>query len=374
MSQHGSKYSIPFNNIASQWAEIEREAMQSILRIFESSAYCLGYEVEAFEKEIADYLGVSHAVAVNSGTSALHLAVIAANIGADDEVLVPAHTFIATLWGVMYAKAEPILCDVDAVSGTIDLEDAERRITPKCRAIIPVHLYGQPANMDEVKRFAKRHRLSVIEDNAQAIGARWNGKMLGAIGDFGCFSFYPGKNLGAAGEGGLVTATDAAAAARLRSLRNHGQSQRYLHGEVGYNYRMEGLQAAVLRHKLRRLDFWTVRRRELANQYLKCLEHLPLELPQVIHHDHVWHLFVVRTQKRDELRDYLHVAKIETGLHYPVPLHRQPALGHLRIDRTSFPNADRWASEGLSLPLFYGMSDKELHHVVGVIERFFDGQ
>ena len=206
------KFIVPFNNISLQWAEIGSEAQQSIKRIFETSAYCLGYEVDELEKEIAKYLGAAHAVAVNSGTSALHLAVVAANIGAGDEVLVPAHTFIATCWGVMYAKAKPVLCDVDAASGTIDLEDAERRITRQCRAIIPVHLYGQPANMDVVKRFAAKHRLVVIEDNAQAIGARWNGIMLGAIGDFGCFSFYPGKNLGAAGEGGLVTTADAAVA------------------------------------------------------------------------------------------------------------------------------------------------------------------
>ena len=374
MSDRDNKTSVPFNTIASQWKEIENEALKSIQGIFDTSAYCLGYEVAAFENEIAEYLGVAHAVAVNSGTSALHLAVIAANISAGDEVLVPAHTFIATLWGVMYANAKPILCDVDAASGTIDLNDAERRMTSKCRAIIPVHLYGQPANMDAVKRFAKKHRLAVIEDNAQAIGARWDGRMLGAIGDFGCFSFYPGKNLGAAGEGGLVTATDAATAARLRSLRHHSQSQRYLHSEIGFNYRMDGVQAAVLRHKLRRLDIWTGRRRDLAERYLRSLAHLPLELPRMVHQDHVWHLFVVRTRNRDELRDYLKNADIETGLHYPVPLHRQPALAHLNVDLNSFPHADRWASEGLSLPLFYGMTDQQLDHVVDATDRFFNGR
>lgn len=362
---------IPFNDIAIQWREIEHTVRPSIERIWETSAFCLGPDVEAFEHEIADYLGVPYAIGVNSGTSALHLAVVAAGLGLGDEVFVPAHTFIATCWGLIYANVKPVLCDVDDATGTIDAADAERRITSKCRAIIAVHLYGQPAAMDAVQRLANAHGLIVIEDNAQAIGARWNNQTLGSIGHFGCFSFYPGKNLGAAGEGGLVTTSDAGTAARIRALRHHGQSERHIHAEVGYNYRMEALQGAVLRAKLKRLDAWTARRRELAARYQKQLADLPLRIPQVVNQDHVWHLFVVRTPARDALRDHLTAARIETGLHYPIPLHRQPALAFLGADTESYPQSDRWANEGLSLPLFYGMTDEQVDRVVTEIRTFF---
>jgi dTDP-4-amino-4,6-dideoxygalactose transaminase len=362
---------VPFNDLAIQWREIADAVRAEYEEVFERSAFCLGPHVDRFEQEIADYLGVSHAVAVNSGTSALHLAVVASGLGPGDEVLVPAHTFIATLWGPLYAGATPILCDVEDATGNIDVADAERRVTARTRAIIPVHLYGQPADMDAVSALAERHNLVVIEDAAQAIGARWRGRVAGTIGRFGCFSFYPGKNLGAAGEGGLVTAHGDADAERLRSLRSHGQSERYIHTEIGFNYRMDGLQAAVLRHKLRRLDRWTARRRELADRYRQALTDLPLVVPTVHHEDHVWHLFVVRTPLRDALRERLTEAGIETGLHYPVPNHRQPCLQHLAMERQSFPVSERWAGQGLSLPLFYGMTDAQQCRVVEAVREFF---
>jgi dTDP-4-amino-4,6-dideoxygalactose transaminase len=295
------------------------------------------------------------------------MAVLAADLGSGDEVLVPAHTFIATLWGPLYTGATPVLCEVEEATGNIDVADAERRITSRTRAIIPVHLYGQPADMDAIGALARRHNLVVIEDAAQVIGARWRGQAAGTIGRFGCFSFYPGKNLGAAGEGGLVTARSDADAARLRSLRNHGQSERYIHADIGYNYRMDGLQAVVLRHKLQRLDRWTARRREIADRYQRGLSGLPLEVPAVRHQDHVWHLFVVRTPQRDRLREWLSAAGIETGLHYPVPNHRQPCLQHLGLGRQSFPVSEAWAQHGLSLPLFYGMTDAQADRVVEVV-------
>jgi dTDP-4-amino-4,6-dideoxygalactose transaminase len=297
--------------------------------------------------------------------------VLAAGIGPNDEVLVPAHTFIATAWGPLYAGATPVFCDVDETTGTIDVADAARRVTPRTKGIIPVHLYGQPANMDAVADLADRYGLHVIEDNAQAVGACWNKRALGTLGLFGCFSFYPGKNLGGAGEGGLVVTAAEALAQRLRSLRSHGESQRYVHQEIGFNYRMDGLQAAVLRQKLRRLDAWTTRRRALAEMLRSGLRGLPLEVPGVHHQDHVWHLFVIRTPFRDELREYLRRANIETGLHYPIPNHRQPCFAHLAMDRESFPNADRWAREGLSLPLFYGMTDLQTQRVIETIRDFF---
>lgn len=365
---------IPFNDITFQWREIAEDVSRDFARVFSHSTYSHGPEVEAFEREFASYLGVGHVVGVNSGTSALHLATVAGNIKAGDEVLVPAHTFIATIWGLVYSGAVPILCDVDAVTGTIDVADAERRVSPRTRAIIPVHLYGQPADMVAVGKLAERYGLTVIEDNAQSVGAKMDGRALGAFGHFGCFSFYPGKNLGAAGEGGLVATGDTALAARLRLLRNHGQAERYVHSEVGFNYRMDGLQGVVLRHKLRRLDAWTERRRVLAARYAEGLVKSPLELPQIVHQDHVWHLYVVRTPHRDALRNHLRHAGIETGLHYPIPLHRQPCLGHLDIDRTSFPEADRWANEGLSLPLFYGMTEAQVDQVVDAVCDFFARQ
>jgi dTDP-4-amino-4,6-dideoxygalactose transaminase len=362
---------IPFNNLELQWHEISADVLHDFRDVFATGAFCLGPQVEAFEREIADYLGVAHAIGVNSGTSALHLAIVAANVGRGDEVLVPAHTFIATIWGPLYTGATPILCDVDETTGTIDLADARRRLSPRTRAIVPVHLYGQPAQMDAIGDFAKRHGLAMIEDAAQAMGARWNRRAVGSFGLIGCFSFYPGKNLGAAGEGGLVVTSDATVAEHLRSLRNHGERERYVHSEIGFNYRMDGLQAVVLRHKLRRLDAWTERRRLLAARYRDGLASLPVDVPSVHHQDHVWHLFVVRTPRRDALHNHLQAADIESRLHYPVPMHHQPCLDHLRIDRTSFPNAERWAREALSLPLFYGMTDWQVDYVVDTVRQFF---
>ena len=214
---------VPFNDLTFQWREIAADVRRDIEGLFERSAFSAGPYVQAFEEEIAGYLGVKHAIAVNSGTSALHLATLAAKLGPGDEVLVPSHTFIATLWGLLYAGVTPVLCDVDEATGTIDVADAQRRVTSRTKAIIPVHLYGQPADMTGVMQLAARFGLKVIEDNAQGIGARWNNMALGTIGELGCFSFYPGKNLGAAGEAGLVVTNDAALAARVRSLSNHGQ-------------------------------------------------------------------------------------------------------------------------------------------------------
>jgi dTDP-4-amino-4,6-dideoxygalactose transaminase len=361
---------IPFADLSWQWRAIESDIAPDLRALFETSAFCLGPAVDSFERNFAAYVGARHAVGVSSGTAALHLAVIAAGIGPGDKVLLPSHTFIATAWAALYVGAQPILCDVEPVSGTIDLADAERRMQPGVKAIIPVHLYGQPANMRAVREFAARHRLVVIEDAAQAHGASYDGQRIGTLGRFACFSFYPGKNLGAAGESGLVTTDDDDAADRMRALRNHGQSERYLHTEVGFNYRMEGIQGLVLDHKLRRLDAWTAERQRLARRYLDGLRGLPLGLPDIIHGDHVFHLFVIRTSRRDALRAHLESLGIGSGLHYPVPLHRQPCFSHLDIDRASFPVADQFANECLSLPVYVGMSDAQVDEVIDVVRRF----
>src|SRR5262245_43571350 len=239
---------VPFNDLSHQWREIKAGLLPDINRLFEDGAFCLGPFVDAFEQAIADYLGVEHAIGVNSGTSALHLALIAAGIQPGDKVLIPSHTFIATAWAVLYVGAIPVLCDVDADSATIDAGDADRRIDPTVKAIIPVHLYGQPADMKAVAELAARRGVVIVEDAAQAIGARYGSRRVGAIGRLGCFSFYPGKNLGAAGEGGLVVTDSAALARRIRALRDHAQEERYVHGEIGFNYRMEGMQGLILGH------------------------------------------------------------------------------------------------------------------------------
>jgi dTDP-4-amino-4,6-dideoxygalactose transaminase len=344
--------------------------MPDLQRLFESSAFVLGPAVDSFEKNLAEYVGVRHAIGVNSGTSALHLATIVAGIGPGDEVLLPSHTFVATAWSAVYVGARPVFCDVDEATGTIDLADAERRMSPKVKAIIPVHLYGQPADMRAVTAFAKKHGLIVIEDVAQAIGAVYARKNVGTYGKYACFSFYPGKNLGAAGEAGAVCTDDDVAAERLRTLRHHGQRERYVHAEVGYNYRMEGVQGLILDHKLRHLDAWTSDRKRIAKRYLDGLRGLPLRLPEIEHDDHVYHLFVIRTPKRDELRAHLAANGIETGLHYPVPLHRQPCFAHLSIDRDSFPVSDRFSNECLSLPIFSGMRDAQVELVVEKVRDF----
>jgi dTDP-4-amino-4,6-dideoxygalactose transaminase len=363
--------SVPFNDLSIQWREVADGVRRDFEDVFATSAFCLGPHVEAFEREAAAYLGVPHAIGVNSGTSALHVAVLAAGLKPGDEVLVPAHTFIATLWGPLYAGATPVLCDVAGATGNIDLADAARRITPRTRAIIPVHLYGQAVDMDAVNAFANRHKLVVIEDCAQAIGAKWQRRSVGAHSFAGCFSFYPGKNLGAAGEAGLIVTSSDEAAAAMRSLRNHGQRERYVHTQIGYNYRMDGLQGVVLRHKLRRIDAWTARRKEIATRLLKSLDGIDgLRLPHP-QSDHVWHLFVVRTSKRDALRDFLKERGIESGLHYPVGNHRQPCLDHLPMDRNSFPQSDNWADLGMSLPLFYGMTDSQVDATATAVRDFF---
>jgi dTDP-4-amino-4,6-dideoxygalactose transaminase len=366
-----AEMAVPFTDLSFQWRQIEAKALPDIHRLFEQSAFCLGPFVERFEQAAAEYLGIAHAIGVNSGTSALHLALIAAGIGPGDKVLLPSFTFIATAWAVLYVGATPVLCDVEEDSANIDLRDAEARLDGAVKAIIPVHLYGQPANMAGVSAFATRHQLVVVEDAAQAMGARYDGRCAGTFGRCGCFSFYPAKNLGAAGEGGLIVTADDAIATRLRALRHHAQTERYLHTELGFNYRMEGLQGLVLGHKLPFLDRWTETRRSLARAYHRQLADLPLVLPEVVHHDHVFHLYVVRTSEREHLREHLRRAGIETGLHYPTPLHAQPALVRFVADPGSFPVSDRYARECLSLPLFVGMTEPQFERVCAAIRTFF---
>lgn len=372
--KHESIGTVPFVDLSIQWDQIHEEVMPDLEKLFKANAFCLGPWAAQFEAKVADYLGVKHAIAVSSGSAALHVATIAAGIKRGDKVLVPAHTFIGTIWGLLYEGAIPVFCDVEEATGNIDLADAERRMAAGVTAIIPVHLYGQPVDLAGVMAFAERHDLTVIEDAAQAIGARYRGKAIGSFGKIGCFSFYPGKNLGAAGEGGLVV-TDCDETARvLRSLREHGQGQqRYVHERIGYNYRMDGIQALVLGHKLGKLDAWTDQRRAAAARYVEALADTPLRLPKVIHGDHVHHLYVVRTEDRDGLKAFLEEHGIATGLHYPMPLYKQPCLAGIAEPAAGgYPMTEDWANNGLSLPMFAGLTAAQQDRVIAAIRAWFE--
>lgn len=363
---------IPFNHLEWQWRIIEQQFMPEFQHLVSQGQFCLGPAVERFETEFAHYVGARHAIGVNSGTSALHLALITAGIKPGDHILVPAQTFIATVWAVIYVGAIPILCDVEADTGTINIEDAAKRLTSKTKAIIPVHLYGQPADLKKIREFAHQHHLTIIEDACQSHGAFYENKQVGTHGLMGCYSFYPGKNLGAMGEAGMIVTDDNAIAERLRALRQHAQQERYVHHELGFNYRMEGIQGLALSHKLAHLTAWTKQRKHIAALYLAGLADLPLGLPHIFHQDHVYHLFVIRTPLRDALRKWLDDHQIATGLHYPVPLHRQPCLSHLENDINSFPNADLYSNHGLSLPIFAGMTITQIDRVINTVRDFFE--
>lgn len=356
---------VPFLDLKAQYARIETEVRRAVLEVLESATYVLGPQVAAFEAAFAQLHGVRHCVGVNSGTSALHLALLAAGVGPGDEVITAPMTFVATTWAISYCGATPVFVDVDPVTGTMDPSRVEARITPRTKALLPVHLYGQPADLAPLLEISRKHGVPLIEDAAQAHAAAYHGKPIGGFGLCGCFSFYPGKNLGAYGEGGAVVTNDDAIAARLRSLRDHAQSQRYHHDEIGFNYRMDALQGAVLGVKMKHLLTWTEGRRRLAARYLALLEGTPLALPtEVEGRRHVWHLFVALSPERDALRLALEARGVQTGLHYPIPVHLQRAYRHLGHREGDFPVAERIGRECLSLPLFPEMTTEQQDVVV----------
>jgi dTDP-4-amino-4,6-dideoxygalactose transaminase len=374
---------IPFVDLQAQYRSIKREVDEAIARVVESAAFVLGREVEAFESAFADYLGARFCVGVSNGTAAIQLAVTACGIGAGDEVIVPANTFFATAEAVSTAGATPVFVDVDPVSYTIDVNKIEAAINERTRAIIPVHLYGQPADLDPIFELAARHRdISVIEDAAQAHGTLYKGMRVGALGRANCFSFYPGKNLGAYGEGGAVVTNDAEVARRIRLLRDHGSEQKYRHEIIGYNFRLEGMQGAVLNVKLKYLDGWNDLRRAHAARYGELLsdahrQHaggaltLPQELPYA---RHIYHLYVVQTNERDALQKHLNAEGIQTGIHYPVPVHLQPAYASLGHRAGDFPEAERQAARVLSLPMFPELSEPQIARVAEAIRSFAGSQ
>ncbi len=362
---------IPFLDLKAQYAGIKPEIDRAVLATLESGQFILGEDVAAFEREFAEYCGARHAVAVNTGTSALHLSLLAAGIGPGDEVITVPFTFVATAAAICYTGATPVFVDIDPVSFTMDPARLEAAITPRTRAVIPVHLYGQMADMDPILDIADRHGLAVIEDACQAHGAEYKGQRAGSLGASGCFSFYPGKNLGACGEGGIVVTNSETQAKALRMLRDWGQEQRYHHVLKAYNYRMEAIQGAVLRVKLRHLEDWTEARRRVARRYSALLRRIPaVGVPQEAEdRRHVYHIYAVRVADRTEVRRALQEAGIQTGLHYPVPVHLQKAHEDLGYQAGDFPHAEAAASEVLSLPIYPEMSLDQVGQVVAAVEE-----
>jgi dTDP-4-amino-4,6-dideoxygalactose transaminase len=359
---------VPFMDLKAQFQAVKAEVLPALEAAAADAAFILGPRVAEFEEAFARYVGADHCVALNSGTSALHLALLAAGVGPGDEVITVPMTFIATSWGISYCGATPVYVDVDPVTFTMDPARVEAKITPKTKAILPVHLYGQPADLDALFAIGAKYGIPVIEDAAQAHGATYKGRPVGALGQSGCFSFYPGKNLGAFGEGGAVVTNDAAKAARMRVLRDHAQPTRYVHNEIGFNYRMDGLQGAVLKIKLAHLAAWTARRVELADRYDRLLAALPIDRPVVPPgRGHVWHLYVILHLERDRLRDALAARNVQTGLHYPMPLHLQQAYAHLGYKAGDFPVTERTARECLSIPLFPEMTLEQQDAVVAAL-------
>jgi dTDP-4-amino-4,6-dideoxygalactose transaminase len=364
---------VPFVDLQAQYRSIKAEVDAAVQRVLDTSAFILGHEVETFEGAFAEYVGARECVGVSNGTAAIQLALQACGVGPGDEVVVPANTFFATAEAVSTAGATPVFVDCDPVTYNIDAARIDEVITERTRAVIPVHLYGQPADLDAVFEVAGRHDLLVIEDAAQAHGARYKGSRVGALARAGCFSFYPGKNLGAYGEGGAVVTNDAGVARRLRMLRDHGSEQKYRHELVGYNFRLEGIQGAVLNVKLKHLDDWNALRRRHAARYRELLAPLSgsLALPQEADYaEHVYHLFVIQTDARDALQRYLAAAGVHTGVHYPVPVHLQPAYAALGRREGDFPNAESQSRRVLSLPMFAELTEHQLKYVANALADF----
>jgi dTDP-4-amino-4,6-dideoxygalactose transaminase len=344
---------IPFVDLKAQYASIGAEVNAAIQRVLDSCQFTLGPEVAAFEAEFAGYCGAKEGVGVNSGTSALHLALLAAGVGPGDEVITVPFTFVASVSAIHYTGARPVFVDIRPDTFTIDPGAIEAAITPRTRAIVPVHLYGQPADMDPIAAIAARHGLVVVEDAAQAHGAEYKGRRAGTLGDMACFSFYPGKNLGAYGEGGMVVTDDPAYAHTIRMLRDWGAERKYEHVLKGYNYRLETLQAAVLRVKLRHLETWTEARRSAAAHYDWLLADSGVPTPRAAADArHVYHIYAVRTAAREAWQHTLQARGIHTGIHYPIPVHLLPAFADLGYARGQFPHAEHAASEVLSLPMY----------------------
>ncbi len=362
---------VPFLDLSRPHQQLRTEILAAIADTYDGNRFCLGADVEAFERAFAAASGASDAIGVNNGTSALHLAARSLNLGPGDDVIVPAFTFIASAWTASYVGARPVFADIDPATYTITAETIEAALTPATKAIVVVHLFGLAADMDPILALAAKHNLAVIEDCAQAHLATYHDRPVGTMGALGTFSFYPTKNLGGVGEGGAVIATDADLRAQVRLLRVHGSSVRYRHDAIGYNYRMEGMQAAALSVKLKHLPTWTARRRAIAAAYRVGITLADTQLPTGAEWgDSVYHQFTLLHPRRDALREHLTAAGIGTDLIYPAPLHLQPCYADLGQGAGSLPVAEACAQTCLSLPIFAELTDDEVAHVIETINRF----
>ncbi len=363
---------IPYLDLRAQLRPLRTELDAAIARTLDNCTFCLGPDVAQFEQDFARFCGAAHCVGFNSGTSALHVALRLLDIGPGDEVLTTPFTFVATSWAISYVGARPVYVDIDDATFNLDPRLVERAITPRTKAILPVHLYGHPCDLDPLLAIGHQHKLPLVEDAAQAHGAKYRGKGVGTFGEMACFSFYPGKNLGACGEGGALVTNNSAFAARARALRDHGSSVRYYHDEIGFNYRMEGIQGAVLGIKLKHLSDWNAGRRRVAQRYNELLADTPLQLPREAEWaQSAWHLYVVRHGRRDELKKHLEAGGIGCAMHYPLPLHLQKAYAPLGYQAGDFPVAEKAARECLSLPIYAELTDEQIQRVAEVIKRFF---
>ena len=360
---------IPYLDLKAQYAGIRADIDRAIAAVLDDTQYILGPAVAAFEKDFSAHCQTREAVGVNSGTSALHLALLACGVGPGDEVITVPYTFVATVSAIEYSGARPVFVDVEPRYYTMDPSRIGAAITPRTKAIMPVHLYGQPADMDPILEIARRHRLRVIEDACQAHGAEYRGRRCGSMGDIGCFSFYPGKNLGAYGEGGAAVTSDAALAEDMRMRRSWGERRRYEHSVRGFNYRMDGIQGAVLGVKLKHLDAWTEARRSRAAVYREKLAGTPAQLPEErAGVRHVYHIYAVRLPQRDAWRAWLTERQIGNGVHYPIPVHLQPAYADLGYRPGAFPVSEDVASEVLSLPIYPELTAAQIDEIAQVLK------
>jgi len=363
---------IPLVDLKVQYESIRTEIDEAIRGVIDKTAFVGGPEVTTFEEEFASFCEAGYGVGASSGTTALHLALIAAGVSTGDEVVTVSHTFIATSEMIIRCGARVVFCDIDPATGNMSPEDLRKRITPRTKAIIPVHLYGAPAEMDEILAIGRKHGIAVIEDAAQAHGARYRGRRIGGLSDLACFSFYPGKNLGAYGDGGIVTCRSKETHDSLQALANHGRLTKYTHNVEGYNYRLDGIQAAILRVKLRHLDAWNVARRRVASWYDERLAGMPgVETYRYPSHiEPVYHLYVIRVDgDRDRVLAGLHDRGIGAGVHYPVPLHLQLAYARLGIKKGALPHTERAAASCLSLPIFAELGEDRVERVVGALRE-----
>ena len=361
---------VAFLDLKAEFESLRGEILPALERVCQNASFILGEEVEAFEREFADFCGTKHCVALASGTAALHLGLLALGVQPDDEVITTPNTFLATAEAISYCGADPIFVDIDPATGNLDPKLIERAVTPRTRAILPVHLYGRPADMDPIREIAARHNIRILEDAAQAHGARYRGKRIGGLAAAAAFSFYPTKNLAAYGEGGALTTDDDQIAKYARAARSHGQTARYEHEFVGFNYRMHGFQGAILRVKLRRLYAWTARRQEIAREYRRLLAGARVEMPVDDPGDEcVYHQFVIYVSNRNAVISQLAARGIDTVVHYPKPVYLQPAYSSLGCPPRTCPNAERACERVLSLPMRPDLTAEQVAYVANSVKE-----